>query len=1090
MASIDLSEMMVMAQCGGKAGVKTVSVHKSNTICAHAMAVGDRLFIVEDTLEDERFKALPTTLGRGFACTNDGERFRFYASAPIYLSTPSIDPRVPEEKVLVGRLCVLDGEPRTFGAEDQALLREIARMTEDSLESEFRGLLARKNKRIQSTLGYLASSMDDSSVLGQCSDITAAASEEETPLAADHNICPRRSNLICQSARRMLGAQSAFVVDVSAIEGQRGDMSRRASRKGSTYPSMPWLNDDASPHTSRSSFSSPTQSSFDRSEGPSPSPSASHISFGSFDNTGKQDRAYRRSSDSPRASFDAPSLHSVLPETSLPRLMAYDGVKGKAPRIATQLVARELQLYMQTHLMSGPAHERMSSSPGSQVRFFSAKTDDTLYENDQEHSDVDVSETSSTSPDSNPLRSILPDGTAMYAAVPVYNSDRSKVVLLIIIAFSEFIALDDTDVLFIAATGSILSSSIIRQEAAAVARAQIRFIQQIQHELRTPLHGVLGVTEFLRHAIPNKQLKVEADKTGLSEEDFLMRLLEMIRLGGRTLANLLDDVLDFGTVSGVRDNSLDEPAQEGSTSSQSVDLFALVEEVCEGELQVAEMVHRQQDIASPETHPTMPHFFVKIHDDVRDYLWAVPVDKLRKALSKVLANALRFTPGPGIVILQVKVSETQQKETQDAGEVDLDFLVADSGVGMSEAFLRDGFLKPFVKYDSFTQGVGLGMTLAASLLKEMRGHLHVASRIKEGTQINLTIPAKRTTTAPRQAAPVEPSAVRSVHFQTTSSPADREIRRMLLRYFSARGIAEVASSKDADLLVATQEACNGADSPPIHLPSLARVILAVNANLSSPEPVAQFKGRPVHIWRPPFGPKSLLQLDTFVKTPHASLSGLSPPIGSPTEQVVLKPPPRPQAKILSEERVEMVQFTSSAAGDASLRETEFKVLVVEVSIQRIWSSPSRFNVDTNSLKGQPYQHEAADGDTQKAGHQARRGERRRRGGRQVHCIQAGRRAPRHLLAGAGWLRGVPSDAETPAAARTAHRRHHCALLCIRPRTRHHRVRHGRMADQAGLASSPLCRSPALADRLAARSRRRLHVIIFRIYSYVFGLSSS
>ncbi len=933
MASTEMSEMITRAPSSKNDVMQMMAVNKSLSICSHAMAVGDRLFIVEDASKDERFEALPSTVGALLPCFNEPQQYLFYASAPIFLSTPSLDPSVPEEKALVGRLCILDEKPRAFGPEDQALLREIARMAEDSLECEFRGLLAQKNKRIQSTLGYLTSSIDDPTVLARCDDITAALGERVD--TTHHDIGPRRANLVCQSARMMMNAQSAFAIDVCAIESKRGNSTRRTSQ----YPQMPWLNSDST-QTSKSVSSSPSKSSFGRKGGTSAASSVSTTSLGPLDAAEAQFPSQKPGPRSPRLDFeDFILLHEGMAEISLPRLLAYDGAKEDAPKVATQAVARELQSYLRLLPSSGPSAALLPTSPGLEVRFFSAKADDTLHERDgEDRSDAGLSETSSMSSDVSPLKSILPGGTVMYGVTPVYNSDRTKVLLLVVLTFDDFIAFDDSDILFIAAMGSILSSVVVRQEAAAVARAQIRFIQQIQHELRTPLHGVLGVTEFLRQAISNEQLKAEADKTGLSGQDFLMRLLEMIRVGGRTLSGLLDDVLDFGTVSGVRNSKVGGDVQEPSAASEDVDLSILAKEVCEAELQLSEMVHRQQEISlGPEVQPSLPHVFIKIQEEVRGHVWTVPAEQLRKALSKVLANALRFTPGPGIVVLQITICETQRKDSRDGGEVDLDFLVVDTGVGMSQSFLKDGFLKPFIKQDSFTQGAGLGMTLAASLVKEIRGHLHVASRISEGTQVKMTIPAKRRGALPAQAvskqrAAFDAVAVKRVHFHAASptTAPDREIRNMLLRFLSARGVSEAASREDADLFVTTEEACADADSQQIQLHPDARVVLIVNANLSGAKLMPQFKGRALCVWRPPFGLQSLLQLDAFISTPQQPIQESEAP---PSEEAAKKrPAPRPRAATDSEEKVEVLKFsTAGPTDDASLRGTEFKVLVVEVS---------------------------------------------------------------------------------------------------------------------------------------------------------------
>lgn len=75
--------------------------------------------------------------------------------------------------------------------------------------------------------------------------------------------------------------------------------------------------------------------------------------------------------------------------------------------------------------------------------------------------------------------------------------------------------------------------------SAAVDRIHIQLIQQVQHELRTPVHGLLGLVEDLRAELRAAPIEDKAARRSL-----LIKTESLSGLGER-LQNLLDDFRDF-----------------------------------------------------------------------------------------------------------------------------------------------------------------------------------------------------------------------------------------------------------------------------------------------------------------------------------------------------------------------------------------------------------------------------------------------------------------------------------------------------------------------------------------------------------------
>ncbi len=104
-------------------------------------------------------------------------------------------------------------------------------------------------------------------------------------------------------------------------------------------------------------------------------------------------------------------------------------------------------------------------------------------------------------------------------------------------------------------------------------------------------------------------------------------------------------------------------------------------------------------------------------------------DRLRSALVHLLRNAQDATAVDGEVSFHADFID---------GVVTI--IIADTGEGMTEEFLRDRLFKPFESTKG-VMGMGVGAYQAREYIRELGGQLQVASRLKVGTRFTLTIPA-------------------------------------------------------------------------------------------------------------------------------------------------------------------------------------------------------------------------------------------------------------------------------------------------------------------------------------------------------------
>lgn len=96
-------------------GLDSFETPRENAFCAHTI-LGDGPLIVEDALEDERFRDNPLVSGP--------PNIRFYAGIPL----------TTERGQALGTLCAIDHDPRRLSGDEQQFLRDIAAVVVDEME--------------------------------------------------------------------------------------------------------------------------------------------------------------------------------------------------------------------------------------------------------------------------------------------------------------------------------------------------------------------------------------------------------------------------------------------------------------------------------------------------------------------------------------------------------------------------------------------------------------------------------------------------------------------------------------------------------------------------------------------------------------------------------------------------------------------------------------------------------------------------------------------------------------------------------------------------------------------------------------------
>lgn len=239
-------------------------------------------------------------------------------------------------------------------------------------------------------------------------------------------------------------------------------------------------------------------------------------------------------------------------------------------------------------------------------------------------------------------------------------------------------------------------------QANAANQAKSRFLSRISHDMRTPLNGILGLTQFI---------KEKKDWTEIQKD------IQQLEISGRYLLNLINDTLDVAKI------------ESGE--------MTLHPNVCDGKM----LLETYSQLIAPSVKAKKLHFQYNIEQLPTRFLY-IDDARFQQLLTNIIGNAIKFTPEGGHIIF--KMENVDDKEDY----LIVRLIICDDGIGMSQEFLQYIF-EPFSQEDNHTtsssEGTGLGMSISKKIVELMNGTIDIKSERNQGTEVTILVELMKAT---------------------------------------------------------------------------------------------------------------------------------------------------------------------------------------------------------------------------------------------------------------------------------------------------------------------------------------------------------
>ena len=260
---------------------------------------------------------------------------------------------------------------------------------------------------------------------------------------------------------------------------------------------------------------------------------------------------------------------------------------------------------------------------------------------------------------------------------------------------SAKLAADDTQKL-----NDRLETALKKAEAASLAKTS--FLNNMSHDIRTPMNVILGYAQLMEEELKEKDLPETKEH------------LEKLQQSGKLLLSIINNVLDMARIESGK-MEIDES-------------YSRIEDLRQSVFTVFDAEARKKKIAF--------RYSVNVeHEHV-----LTDVTKVKEIFVNILSNAMKYTPSGGSVTVSL-----EELPCDEPGYMIMRTRVSDTGIGMSQDYLTRIF-EAFTREKNTTRskiaGTGLGMSIVKRYVDLLGGTIQVESELGKGSSFTVTLKHK------------------------------------------------------------------------------------------------------------------------------------------------------------------------------------------------------------------------------------------------------------------------------------------------------------------------------------------------------------
>lgn len=240
---------------------------------------------------------------------------------------------------------------------------------------------------------------------------------------------------------------------------------------------------------------------------------------------------------------------------------------------------------------------------------------------------------------------------------------------------------------------------IALKKAEDASLAKTRFLNNMSHDIRTPMNAILGYAQIMEDELNRKEMPEVSEH------------LEKLQQSGNLLLSIINNVLDMARIESGR-MELDEN-------------YCRIEDVWKSLFAVFDENAMKKNIAL--------HYAMNVeHEHV-----LTDVTKVKEILVNILSNAIKYTPAGGSVMVDV-----DELPCDESGYMIVKIRVSDTGIGMSQDYQTKIF-EAFTREQNTTKskiaGTGLGMSIVKKYVDLLGGTINVESELGKGSIFTVTL---------------------------------------------------------------------------------------------------------------------------------------------------------------------------------------------------------------------------------------------------------------------------------------------------------------------------------------------------------------